>query len=45
VDVQDIFDYINAWLAGAASADTNDSGTIEVQDIFDFINLWFVGCP
>jgi hypothetical protein len=42
--VQDIFDFLNAWFAGAAAADANHSGGLEVQDIFDFLNLWFAGC-
>ncbi len=41
--VQDIFDYLNAWLAGSASADFNGGG-LSVQDIFDFLNAWFAGC-
>jgi hypothetical protein len=42
--VQDIFDFLNAWFAGAPSADFNGGG-LAVQDIFDFLNAWFAGCP
>jgi hypothetical protein len=43
VEVQDIFDFLNAWFAGSASADFNGGG-LAVQDIFDFLNAWFAGC-
>jgi hypothetical protein len=42
--IQDIFDFLNAWLAGNAAADFNGGG-LSVQDIFDFLNAWFAGCP
>ncbi|HMN42804.1 MAG TPA: peroxidase family protein [Phycisphaerales bacterium] len=45
VDVQDVFDFLNAWLASDARADFNGINGFEVQDIFDFLNAWFVGCP
>lgn len=41
--VPDIFDFLNAWLAGNAAADFNGGG-LAVQDIFDFLNAWFGGC-
>jgi hypothetical protein len=44
VSVQDIFDFLNAWFAGAPAADVNGVGGITVQDIFDFLGLWFAGC-
>ncbi|HMN41811.1 MAG TPA: GC-type dockerin domain-anchored protein, partial [Phycisphaerales bacterium] len=51
LEVQDIFDFLNAWLAGDPAADFNQSGItnpppngLSVQDIFDFLNAWFVGC-
>lgn len=40
---QDIFDYLNAWFAGSASANIN-GGILSVQDIFDFLAAWFAGC-
>jgi hypothetical protein len=43
VEVQDIFDFLNAWFAGNPAADFNGGG-LSVQDIFDFLNAWFVGC-
>jgi hypothetical protein len=45
VEVQDIFDFLNAWFAGDSRADLNLNGIIEIQDIFDFLNAWFAGCP
>jgi hypothetical protein len=44
--VQDIFDYLNLWLAGNPAADFNGGG-LTVQDIFDFLNCWLqspLGC-
>jgi hypothetical protein len=43
LEVQDIFDFLNAWFAGDARADINGGG-LAVQDIFDFLNAWFAGC-
>ncbi len=42
--VQDIFDYVTAFFAGEARADTDRSGAVGVQDIFDFMTRWFAGC-
>jgi glucose/arabinose dehydrogenase len=44
LDVQDIFDYLNAWFAGNTRTDFNASGSLDVQDIFDYLNAWFAGC-
>ncbi len=44
LEVQDIFDFINAWLAGDLRADFNLADGIGVQDIFDFLNAWLAGC-
>jgi hypothetical protein len=43
--VQDIFDFLSAWFAGAPSADVNGASGVTVQDIFDFLTSWFAGCP
>jgi hypothetical protein len=43
LEVQDIFDFLNAWFAGNPAADFNGGG-LAVQDIFDFLNAWFAGC-
>jgi len=45
VTVQDIFEFLGAWFAGAASADFNGVGGVTLQDIFDFLAAWFTGCP
>lgn len=48
IEIQDIFDYINDWLAGSIFANTGGDGTpgpLAVQNIFDFINDWLAGCP
>ncbi len=44
VTVQDIFDFLTAWLAGNASADFNHFNGVTVQDIFDFLTAWLAGC-
>ncbi len=47
IEVQDIFDFINDWLAGSIFANTGGNGTsgpLAVQNIFDFINDWLAGC-
>ncbi len=42
--VQDIFDFLTAWLDGNPSADVNQINGVTVQDIFDFLTLWLNGC-
>lgn len=42
--VEDIFDYLNGWLAVAPAADVNGVDGVTVQDIFDFLNSWLAGC-
>ncbi len=42
--VQDIFDFLTAWLAGSYSADFNGVNGVTVQDIFDFLTAWLAGC-
>lgn len=47
IEVQDIFDYLNAWFAGSPYTRIGGDGVLptRVQDIFDFLNLWFnQGC-
>ncbi len=44
VTVQDIFDFLTAWLAGNSSADFNSVNGVTVQDIFDFLTAWLAGC-
>ncbi len=43
-DITDLYDFLNAWLAGAPSANFNTSSGPDIQDIFDFISSWFIGC-
>ncbi|MBY0312798.1 MAG: hypothetical protein K2W85_12075 [Phycisphaerales bacterium] len=43
-DIQDIFDFLNAWFAALPSADINVNDSVDIQDIFDFLNFWFAGC-
>ncbi len=44
VTVQDIFDFLTAWLAGNPSANFNQVNGVTVQDIFDFLTAWLAGC-
>jgi hypothetical protein len=47
LQVQDIFDYLNAWFQGSLYAKVGGdgvSGTLAVADIFAFLNAWFAGC-
>jgi hypothetical protein len=44
LEVQDIFDFLNAWLAADPRADFNSAGGLNNQDIFDYLNAWFAGC-
>jgi hypothetical protein len=44
IEIQDIFDFLNAWFASDPRCDINASGGVEIQDIFDFLNAWFAGC-
>ncbi len=43
VDINDIFQFLNAWFAGSPSSDFNGGG-VDINDIFDYLNAWFVGC-
>ncbi|HMN40429.1 MAG TPA: hypothetical protein PKE29_06250 [Phycisphaerales bacterium] len=46
IEVQDIFDFLNDWLAGrlfARVGGDGDAGPLEVQNIFDFLNAWLGG--
>lgn len=45
VTVQDVFDFINAWMAGHPAADVDDDRRVTVPDIFGFLSMWFAGCP
>ncbi len=44
VTLQDIFDFLTAFMASDASADIDHSGIVAVQDIFDFLAAFFTGC-
>lgn len=41
-DVQDVFDFLDAWFIG--TGDFDGDGQRTVQDIFDFLDAWFMGC-
>ena len=44
LELQDVFDYLDAWFNGERGADFNKSGSLELQDIFAFLSAWFAGC-
>ncbi|HMN41287.1 MAG TPA: GC-type dockerin domain-anchored protein [Phycisphaerales bacterium] len=44
LNTQDIFDFLNAWLAGNPAADFNRINGLTTQDIFDYLNAWLAGC-
>jgi hypothetical protein len=45
VNVQDVWDFLNAWLAANPIADYsgNGAGPPTQQGVFEFINAWFAG--
>lgn len=44
VGVQDMFDFVEAYLASDILADVNNDATVTVQDLFDFLAVFFGGC-
>ncbi len=44
VTVQDVFDFLAYYFAGAPQADINGVGGVTVQDVFDFLSRYFGGC-
>ncbi len=44
LDVQDIFDFVNAWMMSDPRADVDASGTLTAADIFAYLNAWMGGC-
>ena len=44
IEVQDIFDFLDAWFQQVPASDFNHDGFKNVQDIFDFLSAWFAGC-
>jgi hypothetical protein len=44
LSVQDVFDFLHDWFAGAPTADFDGDGHSAVADIFAFLTAWFGGC-
>lgn len=44
VNTIDVVAFLNAWVAGDASADINGDGTINTIDVVAFLNAWTAGC-
>jgi ELWxxDGT repeat protein len=46
VSTEDLFAYMNDWLAGDRNADfDNSGGTPTLADLLGYLNAWIVGCP
>lgn len=43
--LDDIFDFLAAFLSADPRADFNTTGNVTVQDLFDFLVAYFRGCP
>ena len=44
VDTRDVIAFLNAWVAGEASADFNGDGAVNTADVLAFLNAWNVVC-
>lgn len=42
--VQDLFDFIDAWISGDFGADADQNGVTQVQDLFEFLSSFASGC-
>jgi hypothetical protein len=42
--VQDVFDFLTAYLTADPRADINRDGAVTLQDVFDFVGAWYAGC-
>lgn len=42
--IQDLLDFVTAFLAGDPSADLNNIEGVTVQDLFDYLGTYFAGC-
>ena len=40
VDEQDVFSYIDVWMAGKPGADTNGNGVVDSDDLYMFYLIW-----
>jgi len=45
LDIFDVFAYLDAFNAGAASADFTGDGTLDIFDVFAFLDIFNAGCP
>lgn len=44
LDIQDIFQFLNAWFQGDLRCDVNGLPGLSIGDVFFFLDLWFAGC-
>ena len=40
VDADDVFSYMDAWMAGKPSTDTNGNGLVDSDDLYMFYLIW-----
>jgi hypothetical protein len=44
LEVADVFDYLNAWMAADPRADFDAAPGLTTNDVLAFITAWFAGC-
>jgi len=44
LNVLDIFDFLNTWMAADQRADFDGVNGLQQADVFGFVNAWFTGC-
>lgn len=44
INLADLFDYLNAWFSGSASANIDGIPGVTTSDLFAFLNAWFQRC-
>ncbi|MCC6321817.1 MAG: hypothetical protein IT438_10340 [Phycisphaerales bacterium] len=43
--IQDVFDFVEAYLSGDPASDINHDGILSIDDLFAFLDSWYGGCP
>lgn len=44
LSIQDLLDFVTAWITGDPRGDFSGAGGITVQDLFDYLAAYFAGC-
>lgn len=42
--IQDLLDFVTAWITGDPRGDFSGTGGVTVQDLFDYLSAYFAGC-